>query len=129
VRDRHAAPRNALPDEELSIRGAGEQRTVGASESEVSSSPSANNIQDQRKQNAEQDASRQWKIEGRVLAAINDVARQFANRQVCALQEHKHETRDHQQESEEDQELAKIHHAGGAWNMSIASLSMLDCSI
>jgi hypothetical protein len=67
--------------------------------------------EDQRKHQADQDASSQGKVEGGALAAKNEVAGQPAQGQVQASGKQQHRASNHDDATENQKKFPKIRHA------------------
>ncbi len=73
-------------------------------------SPSSDDVEDHRQQNAQQDGSRQREIEGRTLAAINNVAGEVSQRQIHSAQSSRYQSRDQQDRTKKDEYFAEVSH-------------------
>jgi hypothetical protein len=65
---------------------------------------------DERKDDAQNDGGGKWKVENRVLAANNKVARQPADWQVVAARDQKHSADDNNDSAQKKQQLTEISH-------------------
>ena len=72
----------------------------------------ADQIKDQRKDNADQDRCREREVENRVLATVGDVARKATDGQVGASGKHQHYADDGDYHAQTDQQLAEADHRG-----------------
>jgi len=70
----------------------------------------ADQVQHERKHDAEQDRSCNWKIESRVFAAIDNVAGKSPKRRVGSPQQDERNSRDNDDRAQENQQLSKICH-------------------
>jgi len=66
------------------------------------------------KQNAEhhaqQDGSGQRKVECRVFAAINNVAREASDWEIAAAQQYERDPRNHHDRAKKNQQFSNVHH-------------------
>ena len=67
-------------------------------------------VKDQREYNADQDRSRERKIESRILAAIDNVTRKPANRNVSPAQQNERQPDDDDDPTEQHQQFAQVCH-------------------
>ena len=67
-------------------------------------------VKDQREYNADQDRSRERKIESCIFPAIENVPRQTANGQVGTPKQQKKSSQQEQHETKEYEEFAEIKH-------------------
>src|SRR5712692_1654236 len=81
---------------------------------------SANYIQQHRKHKAEENGRGQREVERCVLAAVDDVARKPANRQVGAAEEHEYKSHHEKHRTDDKQEFAEFCH-------DLESKSILVC--
>jgi hypothetical protein len=76
----------------------------------ISMAAAAEKPENERKDDAEHDRGCQWKIEDRVFAAINKVARQTAERQVEAACDQQQDTDGYDDAAQNEQKLAQFGH-------------------
>jgi len=69
----------------------------------VLASPSADYVQKDRQDNAQQQRRGEREVESGVLAAVEDVSGQASERQVGAADQRKEEAGDHQHDSNDDE--------------------------
>ena len=67
-------------------------------------------IEDQRKRDADQDRAREGKIKRCVFATIDNVAGQTADGNVSPASQHQHQTNQHYEQAEPDNHLANFGH-------------------
>jgi len=76
--------------------------------------PFTNQIQDECEQKAQQDGGGQWKVEGCVLAAVEDVAWEAAQREVQTAYNKQENSGEQECGAEKDQKFGEVGHEGGA---------------
>ena len=105
--------RNLTPQDEEVKRGAAAALPFKA----------PHNVEQERKEDADEDGSRQRKVEDRVLAAVNKVSRQSPQRQIRPPEQSQHHTCDQKDESEEDQQLSQACHTSHGPSQSVLRIS------
>lgn len=73
-------------------------------------SESADYVEHECENYAEQNRSSEWEIERRVLAAIENIARQAANGQVGAAEQDEGKAGDHQNNAKNDEDFPEVAH-------------------
>ena len=76
--------------------------------------PFPNHIQDECEQKAQQDGGGQWKVEGCVLAAVEDVSWEAAQREVQSAHNEQEDSGEEECGAEKDQKFGEVGHEGGA---------------
>src|SRR5215831_3455981 len=85
--------------------------------------PFPDHVQNEREQHAQQDGGCKREVEGGVLASINDVPGEAAQRQVQAADKKEDDSAQDQRTAEKNQELAKIGHDTNHASTSVQDLS------
>lgn len=70
----------------------------------------ADYVQHEREDHTQQDRGREWEIECRVLAAIENVTRQAADGQMSAAEQDQREAGDHQNDAKNDEDFSEVGH-------------------
>src|ERR1700687_2719210 len=70
----------------------------------------SNHVQQNRKHHADHNRSRERKIESRILAAIDNVARKPANRKIGPVKQNERQPNDDDSPTEQHQQFAQVRH-------------------